>query len=190
MWSRLIRKRMARKIQKNMDLGPEGVSEAWFPVEYANVEQSDSKVGEEMVVITFTSQDGDDNPITLQKFFTPFHTEHPFPRHIWNTFARGMGSVGHAPRGETRDALLADSDNWLMPDRIGCRQEEDNHGEVKWVPVNWDWGEPVGDAQLYEPPDPARYAAPPEEAEEEVPPAQHGDDGSPIAAAAADDLPF
>lgn len=166
---------MARKIQKNQDIGPEGLSEAWFPITHMNVETSTAKSGEEMVVITFTCTDGEGNPCTMTKHFMPFHSESTFPRHIWNTFARGMGSVGYAPKGGTCDQLAQDSEHWLMPDRLGCKEESDNHGQAQWQPINFDWGEPAGPAELYEP---VKVAPPPAAAQEEPPP--------PI----GDDLPF
>ena len=33
---------MARKLQRNEDIGPEGLSEAWFPVDFMNVEATTS----------------------------------------------------------------------------------------------------------------------------------------------------
>lgn len=173
---------MARKIQANIDLGPEGLSETWFPVDFMNIEKAESKGGEDMLIATFTVRDGNDQPLTVQKYFTPFHSESPFPRHIWNTFARGMGSVGYAPQGATGDALLEDSAHWLMPDRVGCKQEESVRDELKWVPINFDWGEAAGPAQLYEPA-PAHVSQAVEVEEEE-------EGGPPPGAPPSEDLPF
>ena len=144
---------MARKLQRNEDIGPEGLSEAWFPVDYMNVEATTSRGGEDMLLMTFTCQDANKQPFTMQKYFTPFHSESAFPRHIWNSFARGMGSIGYAPKGDTCAKLAADSTNWYMPDRVGCKQEEDHNGDAQWQPVNFDWGAPDPDvpAELYEP---------------------------------------
>ena len=158
---------MARKIQKNQDIGPEGLSEAWWPVEFMNIEATTSKGGEDMLLVTFTCTDANKQPFTLTKYFMPFHSESTFPRHVWNSFARGMGSIGYAPKGDTCAKLEADSANWYMPDRVGCKSEEDQNGESQWVAVNFDWGAPDPDvpAQLYEPVSVAPVAQEEEEAE-------------------------
>ena len=148
-----------------------------------DISQRENEEGQEIVHVIFTClppvEDGEN--ILINKRFIPFHTvakRGSYPRRIWRHFARGMGSVGHAPVGDTVAALVSDSSHWLMPDAILC----DEDGEY-WKVCNYDWGEPAGEPQLYEPPKIVYEPDPLETAEEETA-------AAPAAPLGDDDLPF
>ena len=170
---------MARKIQSNPEVErPEGEGEHRFAVEMMNVEQSMTENGDDSIVVIFTCspQQPDESQVQIRKYFIPFHGTSPYPRRIWRYFARGMGAVGHAPTGETVTEMVVASENWLMPDAVKCEEDgTDQHGNTRWKVCDYDWGEPAGEAQLYEPPR-ASYEPAPAPAHD-PPPAQgqHGD---------------